>query len=39
MHHFVNVKNAALIGKLSEALEQMQKEGAIARTERSVTGP
>jgi polar amino acid transport system substrate-binding protein len=38
MHHFVNVKNAALIGKLSEALEQMQKEGAIARIERSVTG-
>lgn len=38
MHHYLNVKNAALIGKLTEALAQMQKEGVIARIERSATG-
>jgi polar amino acid transport system substrate-binding protein len=37
-HHYLNVRNAALVGKLEEVLGQMQKEGAFARIESSVTG-
>jgi polar amino acid transport system substrate-binding protein len=37
-HHYLNIRNAALVGKLEEVLTQMQKEGAFAQIESSVTG-
>lgn len=38
LHHHLNIKHAALVGRLNASLAQMQRDGTIAKIERSVNG-
>ena len=39
LHHHLNSKHTQLVGKLNDALAQMQQDGSLARIERSVNEP